>query len=104
MARVKCLRPRLAPPRVGTGTWASDEVRGNRHQRGYGTEWDRRRKRILARDDGLCQPCLGRDLITMATQVDHIVQKASGGSEEDENLQSICGDCHKAKTARESLR
>jgi len=77
-------------------------VRGNRHQRGYGKEWDRKRKRILERDEGLCVPCRKADRVSLARQVDHIVQKASGGSDDDSNLQSICTDCHEAKTAVES--
>jgi hypothetical protein len=38
--------------------WRSDAHRGNRHERGYGSEWTRLRIRILKRDCGLCQPCL----------------------------------------------
>jgi 5-methylcytosine-specific restriction protein A len=37
--------------------------------------------------------------------VDHIVNKARGGGDNDENLQTICdgpGSCHQAKTAAES--
>jgi 5-methylcytosine-specific restriction protein A len=37
-----------------------------------------------------------------ATQVDHIKAKAVGGTDEDNNLQPLCGPCHKAKTAREA--
>lgn len=35
------------------GTFA-DKRRGSRHERGYGTAWDRTREHILARDGGLC--------------------------------------------------
>ena len=97
---LKLLKPRLLPPT--TKGWAPDAVRGNRHQRDYGYEWEKKRARILKRDEGLCQPCLRMDRVTVATQVDHIIQRASGGSEEDSNLQSICLSCHKEKTARES--
>jgi 5-methylcytosine-specific restriction enzyme A len=34
--------------------------------------------------------------------VDHITSKAKGGSDDLENLQAICDDCHKAKTADEA--
>ena len=30
--------------------------------------------------------------------VDHIVPKAAGGSNADENLQTLCQSCHNAKT------
>lgn len=82
----------------------ADRARGTRHERGYGSAWDKIRKRILRRDGGLCQPCLKRDLITPAAQVDHIINKASGGTDDDANLQSICKPCHDAKTARERGR
>lgn len=39
-----------------------------------------------------------------AVAVDHIVPKAEGGTDEDENLQAICKRCHKLKTEAESLR
>lgn len=84
--------------------WKSDAYRGSRHARGYGAAWDRQRIRIFRRDCGLCQPCLRNGEVTKATQVDHIEPKAEGGTDEDDNLQSICDPCHAAKTAAESAR
>jgi len=37
----------------------------------------------------------------MGEEVDHILPLASGGSHQDPNLQTLCGDCHKAKTAQD---
>ncbi|MGE8515762.1 MAG: HNH endonuclease [Alcaligenes nematophilus] len=34
--------------------------------------------------------------------MDHIIPKSQGGTDDLENLQTICGDCHKAKTLKES--
>lgn len=99
-SRLRCLRPPLAPAPVNG--WKPDAIRGSRHQRGYGAEWDRTRKRILDRDEGLCQPCLRAGRASAGTQVDHIVPKSQGGSDDDGNLQTICPECHRAKTARES--
>ena len=79
----------------------ADPYRGSRHARGYGNEWSRKRLRILERDNHLCQVCLPQSLISLATQVDHIVPRAAAGTEDDDNLQGICVDCHKAKTALE---
>jgi 5-methylcytosine-specific restriction protein A len=62
------------------------------------------RVRILKRDCGLCQVCLRTGDITKADSVDHIVPKAEGGTDDDDNLQSICVPCHTAKTAQESAR
>ncbi|RLK45958.1 HNH endonuclease [Cupriavidus plantarum] len=85
------------------GGWQPDRERGSRHERGYDAEWERTRKRILARAKGLCEcaDCKALDRIRVAREVDHIVSKANGGSDDDDNLQAINVDCHKAKTQRE---
>ena len=82
----------------------ADDRRGSRQERGYGAEWEGTRKRILRRDKGLCQVCLKAGKFRPARQVDHIVPKFEGGTEDDDNLQSICLDCHKVKTAAEAIR
>lgn len=82
----------------------ADPSRGSRHERGYGSQWDKTRLRILRRDNGLCQPCLRAGRVTSARAVDHIVPKSEGGTDVDDNLQAICIECHKAKTAAESVR
>lgn len=79
----------------------SEPHRGSRHERGYGSAWERLREVVLARDSGLCQPCRTAGRLTVATEVDHIVGKDTGGGDEQTNLQSICRPCHKAKSARE---
>jgi len=43
-------------------------------------------------------------MVTPATEVDHIIQKANGGTDDLNNLQSINRECHKIKTAREQGR
>lgn len=98
---MKTLAPRFAPPRKPRG-WQPDSQRGNRHQRGYGTAWERLRRDVLHRDCGLCQPCLQRGHTTIASQVDHITPKAYGGTDHPDNLQAICLACHRQKTALES--
>ena len=80
----------------------ADERRGSRHERGYGTDWDKQRKRILRRDKGLCQVDLAAGRYRPAKEVDHIIPKSQGGTDDDSNLQSICHECHQAKTAREA--
>ena len=69
-----------------------------RQQRGYGAQWDKLRKQVLRRDAYLCRPCLADDRLTSATEVDHIVPKAKGGTDTPSNLQAICRACHRAKT------
>jgi 5-methylcytosine-specific restriction protein A len=80
--------------------------------RGYDYRWQKTRERILMRDHGLCQICRRSGRITHATEVDHKISKAQGrrrGSavsiiEGDDNLQALCNDCHKSKTAEEEGR
>ena len=84
-----------------THNWGDDKYRGNRHERGYGTAWEKLRDYILLRDKYLCQPCLKNDRITPAQEVDHIIAKANGGTDDEQNLQGICKACHRAKTYQE---
>ena len=72
--------------------------RRSRHERGYGTAWDKLRIVILRRDKYLCQPCVRDGYTTTAQEVDHIIPKAKGGTDDEDNLQSICTPCHKHKT------
>jgi 5-methylcytosine-specific restriction protein A len=86
----------------------------SRHKRGYGAAWDKKRKRILERDAGLCQcrHCKAACRILIATEVDHVISKAKaremGWSEEqiddENNLTAINSDCHKRKTQEEQGR
>ena len=102
MARIPTLAPRLARPEPKRGGWSAPH-RTSRHERGYGTAWEKLRKRILQRDAGLCQPCLRRGVTTPGcNEVDHKVNKAQGGTDDEANLQVVCRACHKAKTHAES--
>lgn len=70
----------------------------------YGKSWYKLRQRILERDNYLCQSCLMQGRYVTATDVDHIVPVAHGGTDDESNLQSLCHECHKVKTAKERLR
>ena len=78
------------------------EGRGTRHDRGYGVKWERIRKVVIKRDKGLCQPCFRNGFIKRFDQVDHRKQKADGGTDDIGNLECICNECHRIKTAKES--
>jgi 5-methylcytosine-specific restriction protein A len=82
---------------VSPGSFA-DRNRGSAADRGYGATWVKLRRMIMSRDAGLCQPCRAAGRVTFAAQVDHIVPKARGGTDDPENLQAICRKCHQAKT------
>lgn len=82
--------------------WAKHQAKkGNTTERGYGHAWRIVRARILRRDKGLCQACLAQGRYRPASDVDHITSKGLGGTDDDANLQALCRDCHKAKTANE---
>ena len=85
-----------------TGWAKTQERKGNTTERGYGQAWRIKRVRILERDGYLCQVCKQAGKITPAHAVDHIINKANGGADSEDNLQAICKSCHKAKTQAES--
>ncbi|WP_084021610.1 HNH endonuclease [Mycobacterium avium] len=64
-------------------------------------EWARVRARILTRDDHTCQAkddgCTG-----VAIEVDHVVPQHLGGTDDDENLISLCPECHARRTSRQA--
>lgn len=59
-----------------------------------------RRKRWLE-DNPLCVECAKADRVTAATVPDHIVALVNGGADDETNLQSLCADHHRDKTARD---
>jgi 5-methylcytosine-specific restriction enzyme A len=61
----------------------------------------RDRERVLRRDDYLCVHCRALGRVEVAVEVDHIVPLCDGGSNEQENLQSLCRSCHQSKSAEE---
>lgn len=113
MARLKTLKPLL--PQLGQQVkargWADTRATSS-SSRGYGWAWQQARARVLERDCGLCQVCKAAGRLTPAAAVDHVICKADwardlgslAGVDDDTNLQSICDDCHKLKTAAESAR
>jgi hypothetical protein len=67
-----------------------------------GRPWRRKRAAILTRDQYLCQPCRRAGLLVPATEVDHRIPVAFDGTDDDSNLQAICGECHDIKTRAEA--
>jgi 5-methylcytosine-specific restriction protein A len=73
--------------------------------RGYcSSAWRRIRLQVIARDGGICQLCGGlvqgedRD-----AHVDHIVEKADGGSDAMSNLRLVHRSCHSRRHASDRL-
>jgi len=67
---------------------------------GYGAAWQRLRRSVLA-EEPLCRNCGGRGRVVAATDIDHIIPKSQGGTDDVDNLQPLCHACHTAKTNRE---
>jgi hypothetical protein len=65
-------------------------------------EWRERRREILERDGFECQEC-GDD--SEGLHVHHITPVSDGGSDDDENLRTLCPSCHrKAHTDGSEIR
>lgn len=97
--RARTFRPRSAPSKADAHK-AHDQVRGSAAARGYGRRWQALRKLVL-HEQPICEmPGCGM----MATDVDHILAKAKGGTDERGNLRALCHACHSRKTGREDKR
>jgi len=67
--------------------------------------WGEVRLRVLQRDDYTCQKCGKQNLQYNDQKVDHIVPVSMGGDNFDmKNLQTLCHECHVAKTRRDMER
>ena len=86
--------------RCAEHTRAYNRRRGSASKRGYGRRWQRTRAAQLQREPW-CRECRREGYTRPATQVDHIVPKARGGTDDPSNLQSLCGSHHSRKTALE---
>ena len=74
-----------------------------------GRPWDRKRARVFKRDKYLCQEHYGQGkLVTVnlhgknAGICDHIKPKSQGGTDNEDNLQTLCKACSDVKTLKES--
>ena len=64
-----------------------------------GRPWRRLKEKIHLRDNWTCQHCRR---VTTQLELDHIVNVAQGGTDDESNLQSLSPPCHKDKTLKES--
>jgi len=59
---------------------------------------NKQRFRILLRDDFRCRYC-GKEAPSVALEVDHVVPRSKGGSDDDGNLVAACFECNRGKGA-----
>ena len=67
-----------------------------------GSTWMATRRRIMQRDGFACQCC---GVVRMDNEVDHRVPLEQGGSNDDDNLQTLCSGpdgCHTRKSKAEA--
>lgn len=58
--------------------------------------WEMRKREVFERDMWRCSECAS----VLRLQVDHKINRSSGGTHDMENLQTLCSDCHYRKTMR----
>jgi 5-methylcytosine-specific restriction protein A len=76
--------PNWKPP----GRTRPAETRPSSHARGYGSKsWQMTRLAVIARDMGICQMC--GIIVRQMAQIDHIKEKAAGGSDDMSNLRLL---------------
>jgi 5-methylcytosine-specific restriction protein A len=68
-----------------------------------GRRLQRARAELFARQP-LCEQCEAKGVVRLATQRDHRVPLAEGGTEDDTNVQALCDACHAAKSDGERRR
>lgn len=61
-------------------------------------------REALFRAKPLCVMCQADGRVTLATERDHRVPLAEGGTDDPENIQGLCKDHHRQKTKREAAR
>ena len=70
----------------------NEKVRHWGYQKGFNYGYSSRRKAVLHRDNYTCQ-CCGKKNCRL--EVHHIRFKSNGGTDDEENLITLCEDCHK---------
>jgi 5-methylcytosine-specific restriction protein A len=69
----------------------------------YNRTWKRIRDRYIAAHP-LCEKCASLGRVTPAQEVHHIKPLSQGGTNDVDNLMSLCTSCHSEITAREGGR
>ena len=72
-------------------------TRGTTTEQGYGTQWQKVRARYISLHP-LCTHCEQQGIARPAKEVHHKLELRRGGTNEDDNLQSLCKSCHSRLT------
>jgi len=94
-----CPRTTTEGPRCPDHTRAPRaDPRPNAAGRGYGWTWEKV-ARVVRAEEPWCRICKAEGRYTLTTDVDHIIPRAAGGTDDRTNLRGLCGTCHKRVTA-----
>lgn len=96
--KLQTLKPKLKA--IDTRTIKVLEAKAGTTPRIYGDTWGKIRQRIAKQHNYTCAHC-GLIWRSHIDQIDHIKPLEQGGSNNDSNLQPLCNQCHKVKTASE---
>lgn len=68
-------------------------------EREFPEEWGYIRRRTYSSDSHTCVVCerAAPDYSDLELHADHVIPRKWGGGEEDENLRTLCADCHAAR-------
>lgn len=70
----------------------NEKIRRWGYQKGFDYGYSSRRKAVLHRDNYTCQCCGKKDC---QLQTHHIIYRIHGGSDDENNLITLCKECHK---------
>jgi 5-methylcytosine-specific restriction protein A len=68
-------------------------------RRGYDAAWRKIRENVLA-EEPFCREFAKHQRVEIATDVDHIIPLARGGTHDWGNLQPLCEACHSRKSVK----
>ncbi|MEZ5880062.1 MAG: HNH endonuclease signature motif containing protein [Nitratireductor sp.] len=60
---------------------------------------EQRKRRLMA--EPLCRHCQAKGKVRAATVPDHIIPLFKGGTDTEGNIQCLCDECHRIKTAKD---
>lgn len=96
MAKKKVLSEGASTARLRSEVAALETIPSREHRPSRKLIPDAIKSAVWIRDQGCCVVCGS----TNDLQFDHVIPYSKGGGDSEQNLQIMCGDCNRAKSAR----